>query len=402
MLLTKEVDMTWTHVNKKYFIENGYEFTKYNDVFMCKVEDLSNNSAKNILYKCDYCGGIFSKKYNAYLKSHQNISLDSCSKCSPQKAKDVCKIIYGDRNWNVVKIKENQKHNDAKKKTFIEKLLKSANNKSYILFPFVYENSNQIMQYMCKKHMSLGTQYSNAYYLSTDNTNCHGCICEQNRENEVFNYDYVKTVIESNGKNKLISTIYTKAQDRNLKILCAKCQKNTYITSFNKFQNRHQIYCLECGYKLRSGENNHNWRGGVSTLNAYLRTHIKQWIKDSLKASNYLCDISKRRGHLEVHHLNKNFKDIVDETLKITGLDIKQKIGEYSEEELSLLSSTCLNLHYKYGLGVCILREYHLEFHDFYGRHDNTPEQYYEFKKEKQDELLEIENQASLLLCSNL
>ena len=56
MLLTKEVEMTWTHANKRYFIEKGYCFTKYNDKFMCRIEDLNDTSEKKILYICDYCG----------------------------------------------------------------------------------------------------------------------------------------------------------------------------------------------------------------------------------------------------------------------------------------------------------------------------------------------------------
>ena len=49
-----------------------------------------------------------------------------------------------------------------------------------------------------------------------------------------------------------------------------------------------------------------------------------------------------------------------------------------------------------------LLREYHLEFHEFYGHFNNTPEQYFLFKKEKQAELFqENQNIDSLLLCSN-
>jgi hypothetical protein len=103
-----------------------------------------------------------------------------------------------------------------------------------------------------------------------------------------------------------------------------------------------------------------------------------------------------------VHHLYKNFKDIVSETLMLTHLDLRENISEYSQNELKLLAKTCLDLHYKYGLGVCILREYHLDFHTFYGHFNNTPEQYFDFKKEKQLELSqESQNDDSLLLCSN-
>lgn len=44
MLLTKEVEITWTHANKKYFVERGYRFTYYKDKFMCKVEDLKKKN----------------------------------------------------------------------------------------------------------------------------------------------------------------------------------------------------------------------------------------------------------------------------------------------------------------------------------------------------------------------
>ena len=43
----------------------------------------------------------------------------------------------------------------------------------------------------------------------------------------------------------------------------------------------------------------------------------------------------------------------------------------------------CLELHYQYGLGVSLLESVHKEFHDLYGRGDNTPEQFEEFKKMK-------------------
>lgn len=139
--------------------------------------------------------------------------------------------------------------------------------------------------------------------------------------------------------------------------------------------------CYYCGLDKHKGMNNGNWNGGTTSLNHYLRHAIKPWIKDSLENSNYRCDISNYNGSLVVHHLNKNFKEIVEETLYITKLDIRQEIREYTQDELNILSKICLDLHYKYGLGVCIRKEYHSKFHCVYGVKNNTLEQYYEFKE---------------------
>ena len=101
MLITKDVEMTWTHANKKYFIEKGYNFTKYGDIFLCDVNDLSNSSCKNVECECDYCHKIFTKKYLKYLNGKNAYNKDACSSCAAKKSHDVMLDKYGDKNYNV-------------------------------------------------------------------------------------------------------------------------------------------------------------------------------------------------------------------------------------------------------------------------------------------------------------
>lgn len=402
MLLTKEVELHWSNVIKKYYVDKGYIFTKRGDSFICNIEDLSEKSTARINVKCDYCGRIHHKQYKHYIEGRKAFPKDCCSNCANKKTEEILELKYGDRNYarKLAHI-ESMKKNDMLREQSYNNLLQEANRKGYILLPFIYVNTSQKVMYLCKKHINYGIKISTIENILYNECNCNSCLGERISNRQIFNIDTVRNIIEKDGMNKLLSNHYTNANAKDLSISCALCNE-PYTTSLQKFQGRNQIICPSCRKKISFGENSPNWKGGVSSLNSFLRCSINEWKQDSLKNSNYQCDISKKHGYLEVHHLHRNFKDIVDETLKITNLDIRKDIGEYTQDELDLLYNTCLSLHYKYGLGVCILREYHLEFHDFYGRFNNTPEQYYKFKKEIQSELF-IENQStdSLLLCSN-
>ena len=47
---------------------------------------------------------------------------------------------------------------------------------------------------------------------------------------------------------------------------------------------------------------------------------------------------------------------------------------------MKLIEEKCLELHYKYGLGVCVTSEVHDLFHDIFGKGNNTYEQWSNFK----------------------
>ena len=48
MLISKTTKIKWNAKNKKRFVNLGYKFTKMNDAFEVKIEDLSNGSSAKI------------------------------------------------------------------------------------------------------------------------------------------------------------------------------------------------------------------------------------------------------------------------------------------------------------------------------------------------------------------
>lgn len=147
--------------------------------------------------------------------------------------------------------------------------------------------------------------------------------------------------------------------------------------------------CPQCAIIKYSGEGHWNWQNGghQETIDA-LRHAIAPWKKECLAQAEYKCDISKiKTPNLIVHHLNINFSDLVKLASLNTGIPILNSISGYSIEQRQALEQELLSLHKKYCKGIVIDRKYHDEFHDKYGKTNNTEEQYNKFKKEKIEEL---------------
>jgi hypothetical protein len=81
-LITKEVEMTWRTNNSKRYINKGYKFTQYGDMFLVKVEDLSLQSNKTVEVICDNCNILLKNvpydRYNKCLKNNKYY----CNKCA--------------------------------------------------------------------------------------------------------------------------------------------------------------------------------------------------------------------------------------------------------------------------------------------------------------------------------
>lgn len=218
-----------------------------------------------------------------------------------------------------------------------------------------------------------GNEYTVAFnnFLSRKQYHCQEC------KNKVsprkFTYEQVRDYVKECGY-KLISTEYKGC----LEPIIVECPEgHLYKTTTDSF--RQGARCRVCAFNNLRGSNNHAWRGGISTIAEYLRTRIKDWKKQSARSSRYRCVISGAKFGV-IHHLT-GFNTILEEMFNALDMPIYERVGDYSAEQLALMDSTIMSIHEKYGPGVCITKDIHSIFHNIYGRGNNTPEQFEEFKQ---------------------
>lgn len=224
----------------------------------------------------------------------------------------------------------------------------------------------------CKIHHNIF--YTKARYLLKGN----GCkICSE------YSVAYTLETFKEKIKNmyehiKIIDTEYNGTKN-SIKCHCDKHNMEFSPLADSLLNGIHG--CPECTKEATTKENHYCWKGGISETRKYLRGKMHDWKKQSMIACNYKCDITGKRFD-DIHHLY-GFDQILQEVLENTKIELKETISEYSDSELNDLETECIKLHEKYGLGVCLCRESHEEFHKIYGYGNNTPEQYYEFKNNK-------------------
>ena len=138
--------------------------------------------------------------------------------------------------------------------------------------------------------------------LRNGNTKSCGCLRHKDLQNQKFGR---LTALESIGTDKWGGVIW--------KCLC-ECGKYTtvvghYLTDGNT---------TSCGCWWRethSGENHHNWKGGITSLASQIRHSIesKLWRKQVFERDSYTCQHCHQvGGNLIAHHLNL-FSDIMKE-----------------------------------------------------------------------------------------
>lgn len=165
-----------------------------------------------------------------------------------------------------------------------------------------------------------------------------------------------------------------------------RCKKHPEIVQYTMYRTVQYAKgaCQLCGNetRIRRGADSHFWKGGTVNLSMYLRERIKPWKNDSRAAWGKHCALSYKEESVEVHHASRSFRAIVEETLEVLNFPLYKEINQYTEEELELLEKKCLELHYSYGLGICLSSEAHNLYHTMYKIEDGNLESFIKFAKE--------------------
>ena len=238
-MLKEEVKIRWTTKNKKLFIEKGYVFTGYDTYFNCKKEDiiLIKGADQKIDCICDYCGKEYKIAINKYFRSIGNIvSKNACIDCNFKKNNETKLLKYGTlnhRQYPNLKSTNYKIREDRLKKEAFDKIQIKLKEKGYLMCPTIYQGNDIKVPYICSKHKDKGIQWIDWIHLKTDR-GCRFCGKERMAEAQKYPYSEVKQMIESSGKNKLISRKYKAYNSYNLRITCEDCGER-FTTSLGLF-----------------------------------------------------------------------------------------------------------------------------------------------------------------------
>ena len=123
------------------------------------------------------------------------------------------------------------------------------------------------------------------------------------------------------------------------------------------------------------------YKGGITPISIHLRNLNGQWFEDCKKQANYTCQLTGKCGcNLHTHHL-KAFSTIVLDAHNLHNIKVKDQVKNYTDEELQLLEEYVASWHKDNSNGIVLSEDVHKLFHSLYGKGDNTPEQFEEFRQ---------------------
>lgn len=178
---------------------------------------------------------------------------------------------------------------------------------------------------------------------------CKSCHGKQMSEERRTPFREIKDFLEAKGC-RLVSNEQEYVNCKSQITFIARCGHLHTTSVMVALNNMKHFVCSECQKLLTAGENNYNWKGGYDNEKIKFRKtyEFKQWVKQVYKRDNYTCQCCGARGiRLNAHHLDGYNWSVHKRT------DVNN--------------------------GVTLCESCHNDFHDAYGRGNNTKEQFEEY-----------------------
>lgn len=335
---------------KKLTKEDIIKKLKEQNIEIVRIDgDYINRTFKNIVCKCDNCGKEYMTSYATLLYKNKK----TCDECSLKNMKKKLSFSY----------------------EYVKDYVESC---GFVLLDNEYNGARVKMNIKCPQcETKFNPTFDN---FKKEKHKCPKCAKIKGQDKIRFSNEYVKEFINNEGY-ELLSEY--KNCDTDLTIMCK--DGHIFHMDFYHFKNRGQRCSICYDLKDKSGRNSPTWQGGLTPLSSHLRGVIDEWKTESFKKYNYKCAITSTKRNLIIHHIY-SFNTILKECMDVLNLEVKP-IGEYTEYELKSIENKCVELHYKYGLGVCICKEIHDKFHSIYGKGENTVKQWNEFVENYYEEM---------------
>lgn len=117
MIYGKTAKVYMNGFNMKRYKALGYNVS-YGEYADIRVEDLSDFSTVNVLFKCDYCGHVFEREWGIYIRDKKKcpVQRDACKECFPKKLEESMILRYGVKNsMNLESTKEKVKNTNLER-----------------------------------------------------------------------------------------------------------------------------------------------------------------------------------------------------------------------------------------------------------------------------------------------
>lgn len=247
-----------------------------------------------------------------------------------------------------------------------------------------YDNNRSKLGFICSMHSDYGIQEIDWNHFKQRKQGCKICGIEKRKQSiklQRMDFNVIRKAFEERKYILLSGQNEYENNETKLRYQCTNHPETTHEITWGHFNSGKR--CKYCANDNFTGENNPNWKGGISSITYSLRiSSTQEWRKKSLERYNYTCDVSVEpfeEGD-EVHHIHKSYSEIVYKMLRILGLDIRQSIDDYSQQEKNEMKKIIIKLHEKYGEGVPMKKCIHDLYHKIYGKGNPNIKDYEDFK----------------------